>query len=372
MRIQFSLIVICLTVIIMTAPGVPLLAQDAPNAWTTYQLNMRTGPDTSYAVIAVLESNTGVIVEGRNADQSWLLIHTEDNAHRGWLAGLYLIYAEGFNGWNLPITDEVVAAPAAAPEPANPGAPGPAVPAAVTTNYAGFDMNRVASIDISVIPPIPSDLGRARAIFLQGRAQGRNPHVVSRVGDCHTTDPHFLTPYAGGGDAVTNWFGESFGYRSYAADTGYSTVAALAPDLADPSVCLPGETPLQCEYRVHNSSVSVIMLGTMDLLVTTPAQFDANLRRVVDLSISMGVIPVLSTVPRHRDNPDGAELYNKIIVQVTRDYNIPLLNTWVALEWGSNHGLAADGWHLSAEHGFPARNQVTFEMLGALLSGAMY
>ncbi|MBN2305177.1 MAG: SGNH/GDSL hydrolase family protein [Anaerolineae bacterium] len=374
-------VVIGLVAVAMVLSGViaPVSAQGDPDTWTTYMLNMRSGPGTGYAVITTLAANTGLIAEARTGDLSWVLARTPDHTYRGWLAGLYVVFTDGFNAWNLPVSDEVVAAPAPPPaaDPAEAAAPGASPVSSTPIPYAGFDETRVSGINLNDYPPVPANLSRAREIYLTGRALDRDRHVLSKVGDCLTTDPRFLVPHAEEGGVPENLmhvvaqFGASFGLRSYAADSGYTTVAALAPTLADPRVCQPGETPLQCEIHVHNSSVIVIMLGTMDLLITTPQQFDQGLRQVIQQAIDMGTIPLLSTFPRRQDYPGQDMLYNQIIVQVAMDYNIPLMNLWVDLEWRPNHGTAFDGWHLS-DGGFQARNMLTLQALDAVIRGAMY
>lgn len=113
-------------------------AQDGPNAWTAYDLKLRAGPGTEHAELAVLPAGTGLVLQARNADTSWVLGTTADGAQRGWLAALYLSFAEGFGAWRLPVSGEIVnagapAAPAAESAPSGDAAPAaPAVPGAVT------------------------------------------------------------------------------------------------------------------------------------------------------------------------------------------------------------------------------------------------
>ena len=83
----------------------------SPDATATYQLNMRTGPGSTYAIVTTLDSGAGVLLEARNADTSWVLARTDDGAFRGWLASLYLGYRDGFTPTSLPVSDEVVSVP---------------------------------------------------------------------------------------------------------------------------------------------------------------------------------------------------------------------------------------------------------------------
>lgn len=102
----------------------PTIAQSGPDAWTAYQLTMRSGPASDYAVVTVLPANTALNVEAHNADLSWLLVHTQDGSARGWVACDYLSYADGFSATRLPASEEIVAA--GAPSPVDTAAEAPA------------------------------------------------------------------------------------------------------------------------------------------------------------------------------------------------------------------------------------------------------
>ncbi|GIV81414.1 MAG: hypothetical protein KatS3mg051_0768 [Anaerolineae bacterium] len=88
------------------------------------------------------------------------------------------------------------------------------------------------------------------------------------------------------------------------------------------------------------------MFGTSDLLVMTPGEFDHYMREIVDRTIEAGVIPILSTFPGNMGFWDRTILYNQIVVRIALDYDIPLINLWLALESLPNHGLEPDGFHL--------------------------
>ena len=116
--VRFTLMVI-FSIGLFLAGTLSVSSQSGPDARATYELNVRAGPDVSRPVITILPANTGIIFEGRNADMSWLLGHTEDGTYRGWVASLYLTYAEGFSASRLPLSDEVMPFQA----PAGPAAP---------------------------------------------------------------------------------------------------------------------------------------------------------------------------------------------------------------------------------------------------------
>ena len=68
------------------------------------------------------------------------------------------------------------------------------------------------------------------------------------------------------------------------------------------------------------------------------------------------------------------------------DYDIPLINLWLALELLPNEGLEPDGFHLdlppgdtachltgdNLQNGYPMRNLVTLQTLDAVMRGSMY
>jgi lysophospholipase L1-like esterase len=123
----------------------------------------------------------------------------------------------------------------------------------------------------------------------------------------------------------------------------------LNPANADPVNCFAGESPLVCEYRAVRPAVAIIMLGTNDVPGTPASTFEANMRRVIETTISMGVIPVVSTIPpMHRVGIDGrVEEFNDILARLTREHDVPLLDYWSALQGLPNDGLGSDGVHPS-------------------------
>lgn len=484
-------VMVLLALLVSVLPGGsvrPVSAQE-PNAWTSYELNMRTGPGVDHGVVAQLPPNTPLILEARDEAIQWFLGRTADGVYRGWLSALYLSYANGFSGALLPVSGEIVegaqAAPPASAEQAPADAPadvpaesirarvnntmnvrgGPgtnfrvigsapggaqmvlearnadgtwvlgqgggsmrgwlstslltiegsveslpvsaetisgstriAPPSSQFTTLGGMQLGgynpaRVAGIDLMQVPIVAQSTATARRIFLQGRAMGRNPNVMARVGDCSSEHWYWLKPFAWGRydlgpygnlQAVIDHFGESLAYDSEATHNGYNANAVIAPEWANPAVCQQGESPLECEYRLHNPSVAVIMFGTSDLLVMTPYEFDYNLRRMVEDTMDAGIIPILSTFPGHKADWERTIFFNKIVVRVAWDYDIPLMNLFRALEALPNSGLEEDGFHLGEPeveadatnlanpvYGYTVRNLVTLQSLDAVWRGAM-
>jgi len=266
-----------------------------------------------------------------------------------------------------------------------------------------FDPARVADIDVLALPVVPelSDAVRAnlRDAFTRGRAAGLQPDVFSKLGDCMTENAHFLIPF-GDGDfdlgphsdlasvvarfsrtparAGKPWTQNSFGTPSLAAAGGFNIAAPLDATWSNPEWCGGAESPLACELRVARPSILVIMFGTNDVAATSPADFDFYLRTLVHDALDAGVVPLLSTFPMRPEDPEKTLLFNRIIVAAAREYQVPVMNLFRALETLPGRGVDPnDTIHLSVppdgrtdilddEHlrfGFPMRNLVTLQAL---------
>ncbi len=394
---------------IVSAPAAPAQpapqgespAEPAPAApgeamvYTTYQLNIRSGPGTNFSAVAVVPGGVALIPEARNGDGSWVLARTTDGATRGWLASLYLRFV-GVSAAGLPYSQEMVSAPAGGTSSTTSGVN---VPSTIGGVYDGivmgsFDPSTVSGIDLAAVPIVGHATGTARSLFLKGRDMGRNPNVLAKVGDCSTDHWYFLKQLSWGQydlgeysnlQGVVDQFSESFAYDSYASHNGYNVNSVMDPDWADPAVCQPDESPLDCEYRVHNPGVAVIMFGTSDLLSMSAYEFDFYLRDIVRITEEQGIVPILSTFPGNLNFPNHTVLYNQIVVRIAMDNDLPLINLWLALETLPNHGLESDGFHLdlppgdtscnlvgdNLQNGYPMRNLVTLQTLDAVWRGAM-
>jgi len=394
-RKQLMTILAALLIAAWLVPGlVPAAAQDAVTVRTVYEMRLRGGPGTQFGTVAIVPPNTVLVLEARDEETAWLLGHTEDGAYRGWVAALYTAVLSGSVHW-LPVSAEVL------PVPESP-AGGAAQPGGVSANpnYAGiemggFDPTSVAGIDLTKIPIIARPTSTARAIFWQGKAMGRNPQVVAKVGDCFSAHEYYLNPF--GWDKynlgeytnlqdVINYYHDSLAVASYAASVGFLAGAVMDRTWTDPNVCDPQtESPLDCEYRIRNPSVALIMFGTQDIRLMTPRQFDIYLREVVRITLADNIVPILSTVPGNLDMWNHTILYNQIIVKIAQDNDLPLINLWLALEPLPNKGLGDDHLHLSfpitepgdfsneenLQTGYVMRNLVTLQSLDAGWRGAM-
>jgi hypothetical protein len=202
------------------------------------------------------------------------------------------------------------------------------------------------------LPIIPAVSNTARAIYQKGLALGNNPNAFSKVGDCNSLSTRFLTYFDGDPESYFNLrdyaylqpvieqFGGSFKRQSIAVGDGYNTSAVLSTFRADPNVCTGGESPLTCEYKLQKPSFAIIAIGTDDYL--TPADFERNMRQIIETTINLGIVPILATKADDADQLD----YNPIIARLAGEYDIPLWNLWLAFQPLPGQGLE-DNMHPS-------------------------
>ncbi len=233
------------------------------------------------------------------------------------------------------------------------------------------------------LPVIPDHLSqRVRDLYEVGKTSGLDQHAFSKAGDCETSTQYFLAPFdmnpngyrLGKYDSlaeVIRFYEGSFERVSLAASSGGSVAKVLSPLWADTTQCRENESPLVCEIRIHRPAILLVMFGTNDVKASSPENFELNLRKLVDISLSNNVIPVLVT---KADNLEGDNSMNAIIVRVANEYELPVLNMWRAMQELPNEGLQPDGIHLTYAQpyfdlpenmlmGWPVRNLVTLQML---------
>ncbi len=92
------------------------------------------------------------------------------------------------------------------------------------------------------------------------------------------------------------------------------------------------------------------MIGTNDSADVPAATYTANLRRVLDTTINMGILPVISTIPPKKLDPTNnakVDQWNQIIRSLAQQYQIPLWDYWLAMQNLPNQGISNDGVHPS-------------------------
>lgn len=204
------------------------------------------------------------------------------------------------------------------------------------------------------LPVIPEIGARAVEILQHGLAKGRSPNAFSKIGDCESQASWFLGDFDLGPEVyslgsyedelapVIEQYAGSFERTSLAAKPGFTAASLLAPIWADRKLCEKNETPLACEYRVHNPLVAFILIGTND--ASNPKTFEGHMRKVIEYSIAQGVLPVLGT---KADNVEGDHRINITVARLAHEYGLPLWNYWSAVQPLPGNGLQEDGVHLT-------------------------
>ncbi len=198
----------------------------------------------------------------------------------------------------------------------------------------------------------PAAIQRARAIYARGQELGRNPNAYAKIGDSTTENPFFMARFDGGqynlGDYaylqdVIDKYRGSHARDSVAVRVGLHAWTIFDPTWADKAVCGPAETPIECEFRLHNPSVVFVRLGSND--AGAPQLFDESMRQIVEYAIDQGVIPILGT---KADRVEGSNENNDILRQIAADYQLPLWEFDLVAGSVEGRGLDVDGVHMSS------------------------
>jgi hypothetical protein len=314
----------------------------------TFTLNIKSAfalvvpqDDTRHA--ASLFQGQTFVVEDRSADDLWVRID-----YAGAPTEVWIPISLGTIGGSLAgVPVETPSLPA--PTPSTPdssqsaasgsqpsGASQPAPPP------AGFQADE---------PVIPTLSPAARAIYQRGLQMGNNPHAFSKIGDCQSVVPYFLAafdyglyslgPYANLQPTIDNFSG-SWARDSITSNRGFNVASVFVPVWSDPKLCLPNESPLECEFRINRPSIAIITMETW--WGGDPAGYESYLRAIIEFSIAHGTVPILGT---KADNIEGDGAINQVIVKLAKEYDVPLWNFWAAVQPLPEHGLIADGFHLT-------------------------
>ncbi len=272
-------------------------------------------------------------------------------------------------------TTAAAAATAATPLAGTPFAPTKAA-SATKANYTATPDTRMQPDQWRDWPYIPTLSARAIEIYKKGLAMGTNPHAFSVVGDCQSIPGVFLgmydNPYGYKLDPAygylkdtIDYFKGSFGRQGVASRGGFTAATILSPLQADPLVCKPGETPLTCEFRVHNPSILLITLEVGNPQIVL--HYEMYLRQIIDESIAHGVLPVLATKADVAELGNGVHVINPIIAKLAYEYDLPLWNFWRSAQPLPNHGIdpTRDGFHLSQD-GYNLKSFVALQTLDAI------
>lgn len=310
-----------------------LFAQAEVTGTAQDNLNLRAGAGRDHPDIGGIVTGTPLVVEGRNTEASWVLVRASDGT-RGWVVA-HLVGLDTSMVESLPVTDERLTA-------------------------EQYDVvGRLWST-----PVIPQATGTARAIYQRGRELGNNSNRFSKVGDCQNIPEFFLGTFDQPGtynlgehealQGTIDHFAGSFNRQSVAVASGFNVAAVLDVTWADQSVCEPGESPIECEYRLWQPSFVLISMETWH--GSTADAYESYLRQVVDFWVEHGVVPIVGT---KADNKEGDWSINAAIARVAWDKDVPLWNFLMATQPLPDYGLS-DGFHLTfAPNDFSSADNMT-------------
>ena len=203
-------------------------------------------------------------------------------------------------------------------------------------------------------PVLPTVSAELKAVYLLGLENGNDPHAFSVLGDCQSKPEVFLDPYDSEPSAVAALpdylqetvrnFSGSFDRYSPTVKDGTTTGALLWGEWNDneEGQCEPGETPLDCELRVHRPSIVIINVGTH-----WETRNYRYLTIIVEKIIEHGAVPVLVI---KADNRELDERVNQDTAALAEEFDLPIWNFWATVQHLPNDGLYPDStWELSDE-----------------------
>jgi hypothetical protein len=288
-----------------------------------------------------------------------------------------------------------------------------------------LDLDR---LDAAVLDLDEATRSHVRALADRGRARGSSRRTFVLVGDSITASDYFLGPFSvgrrheltegvaaaltfapkgGAAQTVIDWFREAEpgARRRKHRDSFRAPRAAKVGARAHWPLLAGGRvpSPLRGALDALDPSIAVVLLGTNDATrrVGPPEdigrELAADLSRIVDALEERGVVPVLSTLPRHGlqserprcggspANPSNWQLAvqtnaaSAAVARLACERHLPLVDLRHALDALPNHGLARDGIHPSVygggagmlteeglSCGYNARNYLTLRMLTQL------
>lgn len=224
-----------------------------------------------------------------------------------------------------------------------------------------------------VLPQVPANL---RAVYQRGLAQGNDPHAFSILGDCQSQPDVFMGVFDRDPQAVRTLpdpmqetvmqFSGSFDRYSPTVKDGTTEGALLWGQWNDnkEKKCLPGETPLNCELRVHRPSIVLVHVGTH-----WEARSRMYLDRILDVLDQHGVVPVLVT---KADNREKDERVNETLAALAEERDLPLWNFWATVQHLPDNGLQPGSDMYLSEAAVVIHREGALEALDAVWRAVRY
>lgn len=327
-------------------------------------VNMYSLPDATLQPEAQLHGGTFVSVTGRDVGADWYHVEVPGSIS-GWLpADQLTVLASGFDAATLPL----------------------------------IPVDEETILTYSLLWNF--DTHNNLAVFQRGQANGNQLNGLAKVGDSITASQMFLYPFSAGVydlqayphlQHVLDFFGTDdnspFGRQSVAVQNGWSTADVLSERRALQRGCPAGTTPLTCEYNTSQPAYALIMLGTNDAVVLTVDEYERNLGEIVEITLGYDIVPVLFTSPPLQSPEYDVRPYNHAVIRVSQQYDVAVINYWLAVQPLPNKGISSDRIHPSGppsnagttlftpeylQYGYTVRNLVTLQGLDLLLRNTVY
>ena len=307
---------------------------------------LRTGAGSEFHSLGAMPPGTPLRLVARDRDMAWFQVISAD-ARVGWVAaGIVTLHRTDLT--TLPVGWIDPAAEAANPATATP------VEVAAPAQPAGL---------------FPATIERAAAIYQHGQLLGNNTNTLMLIGDSVNEEGRFLRSFGDGNyDLGTYAYFQptihaynttgAFAATYLTEHTGFTYAMLLDPMFADPAQCLPGESVVDCEYRLKKPSIAIIYLGLNDMRFFQPEQFQQNMDLVLQTLIGYGVVPILTTftIANEYEYAGPAPDYLAVMRNSATRFQIPLIEFYGAADTLPHRGTGIDGAHLT----FPDDYRVAF------------
>jgi uncharacterized protein YraI len=316
---------------------------------TISTLNVRSDDSTSNPAIGQIAVNTNIIIEGRNQVGDWLLMHAADGSIRGWVSSRYIRRQSSVSITDIPVVGAIITPTASE--------------AVVDANVSGLSGNEATLAEqLASIPVIPNISGNAVAIYRRGIEQGRNPQHFIQIGDSNSASQAYLG-LIGQGNYTLGSYGylqptidffagggiNSFSQKQQTAQSGNLSTTIIDPIFSNPRFC-PGTAPLDCEINRTNPSIAIIYLGAADRQTIDHDTYSNAMRTMIDRLIANNILPILTLMPT-KAHPQRTELkgmeFNMIMLDIARQYDIPVINMWSAVRNLPENGMQNDLLHFT-------------------------
>jgi hypothetical protein len=329
--------------LLLLAPLVVAWMQAVPQTTAYQKIAIHSGPGHTFQQIDFLNPGLLVNIIERNRVGNWVHItRTADDGRvmqDGWVITGYLNYDDSFHLSEIPVNIGLA--------DANP-------------ENADF----VSTAELYAVPVMPEISIKMQGVYRYGQALGNHSHIVTKVGDSVSANPLYLNPMSRTDydlgpydflETTIQYFGPSLADSSVASRIGMTTYVVFDPLWADKERCEPNESPLDCEFRLKQPSIAMIMFGPNDVRHMTDAEFYEQMRQLVEQTLDHGVIPVLSTFSVDPNDTLWWQSinFNLRLTDIANEYEVPLINLWAAARILPGYGLDEDEIHL-ANSGFEA------------------